>query len=174
MGLFSNIFTSIKNFFVKEQPIVENALAVANNVVNIVKTFLGSATGQTIEAIIEALAPGVSSVVFGALNTFFTDFGLVTAEISKTPAEIAADGLNALSRLTGDSKTIALSNVSAIIGNAISSANNGGSTLQQAIVAAPVVYNPAILNTGGSPVTVANTITNSSSEAAQPEGSPNA
>lgn len=147
-NLFSNIITAIGNFFKKEAPVFEAALSVANNYVNICKTFLGSATGQTLEAVIDALAPGVGPIVFTALNTFFTDFGLISTELTtKTPAEIAADGFNALGKLTGNSKIVALSNIAAIVGNAVNTANGGTEPLQQHIVAAPVVYNPDILNT---------------------------
>lgn len=141
--MFKKIITAISGFFSKELPVVEDAFTKAKNLVNVFKTFLGTATGQTIEAIIELALPDLGATVITALNTFFTDFGLVVAELNKTPAEIAADGLNALSKLTGDSKTLALSNVSAIIGNA---ASGSESTLQQAIVALPVVYNPSVLD----------------------------
>lgn len=144
------IFQSIGNFFAsfvkKAAPVVEDAFTGAVKITNILKTFLDSATGQTIEAIIEALAPGVSTAVIGALNVFFTDFGLVVSEVGKDPLQIAADGLNAISKLSGDSKTTALSNVSSIIAHATSTANGGTSTLQQAITVIPVVYNPAVLN----------------------------
>lgn len=142
--MFKKIITAISGFFSKELPVVEDAFTKASGIVNVLKTFLGTATGQTIEAIIELVLPGLGVTVINALNAFFTDFGLVSAEVAKTPSEIAADGLNALSKLTGDSKTLALSNVSAIIGNAASGTE---STLQQAIVALPVVYNPNVLNT---------------------------
>src|ERR1700749_3707176 len=120
MTIFQKIGAAISGFFSKELPVVENAFTVAEKIVNVFKTFLGSATGQTIEAIIEALAPGASTVVFAALNTFFTDFGLVSAELSKSPSEITADGLKAAANLTGDSKTLVLSNISSIIGHAVS------------------------------------------------------
>lgn len=143
MGLFQKIGSIISGFFSKELPVVEDAFSKASGVVNVIKTFLGSATGQTIEAIFELALPGLSTTIIAALNTFFTDFGIVQAELSKTPSQIAADGLNAISKLTGDSKTLALSNVSAIIGNA---ASGSQSTLQQAIVSLPIVYNPNVLN----------------------------
>lgn len=156
-SIFSNIFAAIGNFFKKEAPVFENALSIANNYVNIAKTFLGSATGQTLEAVIDALAPGVGPLVFAGLNTFFTDFGLIDTELngSKTPPEIAADGFNALAKLTGNSKILALSNVASVIGNVVNVANGGTEPLQQHIVAAPVVYDPAILN---APVTTTNGI----------------
>jgi hypothetical protein len=144
MGLFQTIGNAIANFFKKEVPVLENALTGANNFVNVVKTFMGSTTGETLQALADALLPGVAPLVFAGLNTFFTDFGLVVAELNKTPAQIAADGFNALGKLTGDSKTLALSNVAAIIGNA---ANGGTATLQQHIVTAPLTYNSALLDT---------------------------
>jgi hypothetical protein len=147
--MFKKIIASISGWFTKEVPIVENAFTSANHIVNILKTLLGSASGQTIEAILDALAPGVAPAVFSALNTFFTDFGLVASETTKTPSEIAADGLTAISKLTGNSKVVALSNVASIIGHAISTGNNGGSTIQQAIVAAPLVYHPNLLDEVG-------------------------
>jgi hypothetical protein len=152
MNIFQKIASAVSGFFTKEKPVVESAFSAAVGVVNIVKTFLGSATGQTIEAIIEVVAPGAGIAVITALNTFFTDFGIVTAEASKTPSQLAADGLNAISKLTGDSKTLALSNVSSIIGHAISSINAGASTLQQAIVSIPLVYNPETLGDTSAPI----------------------
>jgi hypothetical protein len=152
MGLFSNIWNTITGFFKKEVPVVENAFSVAVKAVNIIKTLLGTATAQTIEAILEAFAPGVATAVFTALNTFFIDFGVITADVNKSAAQLSADGLNAASKLTGDSKTLILSNVATIIGHAVSTANNGGSTLQQAIVAIPVVHNPTVLDNVGSQV----------------------
>lgn len=148
MGLFQNIFSAIGNFFKKEAPIFENALSMANNYVNIAKSFLGSATGQTLQAVADALLPGVAPAAFAALNIFFTDFGFINAELNgtKTPAEIAADGFNALGKLTGNSKIIALGNVAAVLGHAVNTANGGTEPIQQHVIAAPVVYNPAILN----------------------------
>lgn len=147
MSIFTNIIQSIGNFFKKEAPIFEHALSVANNYVNIAKTFLGSATGQTLEAVIDALAPGVGPVVFTALNEFFVAFGLINTELTtKSPAEIAADGFNALGKLTGNSKILALSNVASVIGNAVNVANGGTEPIQQHIVVSPVVYNPSVLS----------------------------
>lgn len=141
--MFKKILTAIQGFFTKEVPVVETAFNNAKGLVNVIKTFVGSATGQTLEAIIELVLPGASTAIFTALNTFFTDFGIVDKAATGLPSEIAAIGLNAVSKLTGDSKTLALSNVSAIIGNA---ASQGQSTLQQAIVSLPIVYNPNVLN----------------------------
>lgn len=149
MSLFSKIGAAISGFFTKELPVVEHAFISAEKAVNVVKTFMGTATGQTLEAVIEALVPGVGTAVFAGLNVFFKDFGLVTTTIdnekNKTPAEIAADGLNAAAKLTGNSKILALSNIAAIIGHEASNAANGGSTLQQAIVALPIIHDPETL-----------------------------
>lgn len=155
MSIFTTIGNAISNFFKKEVPVVENAFAKATSVVNIIKTFLGSANGQTIEAIIEALLPGLGTVIIADLNIFFTDFGLVTNELTKSPPDIAADGLNALAKLTGNSKAIALQNVASIIGNSASNATGGNSTIQQASVAIPLVYNPTLLDNVGSTVSTA-------------------
>lgn len=146
MNIFSTIANAVSGFFKKEAPVVEHAFSSASSIVNILKTILTSPTAQTIEAVIEAFAPGVSNVVIGALNEFFTAFGLVSAEASKPASQIAADGLKAISGLGGISKVVALSNVASVIGHAISTANNGGTTIQQAIVAAPLVYDPNVLN----------------------------
>lgn len=140
--MFKKIITAITGFFSKEIPVVEAAYDNAVKIVNVLKTLAGSATGQTIEAIIEAVAPGFSTPIIAALNVLFIDFGLVVTELNKAPADIAADGLNAIGKLTGDSKTLALSNVSAIIGN---TAGGSDSTLQKAIVATPIVYNHSVL-----------------------------
>ena len=145
MNLFQSIGNFFSNFFTKAVPAVEAAFTSANGIVNILKTFLGSATGQTIEAIIEAFFPGISNVVFNALNTFFTDYGLVEATLQGTPAEIAAAGLNAIAKLTGNSKVLALSNVAAIIGHTTSVATGGNSTLQQAIAINQVIHDPNVL-----------------------------
>lgn len=152
MSIFTTIGTAIKNFFSKEVPVVENAFTSATSAVNVLKTFVGSATGQTVEAIIEALFPGIGATVIAELNTFFKDFGIVTAEPSKTPPQIAADGLNAIATLTGKSQILALSNIATVIGDAASNANGGNSTLQQAIVAVPLVYKPTLLDSIGSAV----------------------
>lgn len=148
MSLFASIGSFFTNFFTKAPAVVETALTSTNGIVNIIKTFLGSATGQTLEAIIEAFFPGVSSLVFTALNTFFTDYGLVSSALQGTPAEIAAAGLNAIGKLTGNSKILALSNVAAIIGHTTSTATGGNSTLQQAIAVNQVIYNPSVLTIG--------------------------
>jgi hypothetical protein len=153
--MFKSIIAAISGFFTKELPVVEDAFTKAKNIVNVLKTFLGSATGQTVEAIIELALPGLGASIITELNTFFTDFGIVVAETGKAPEQIAADGLNAISKLTGDSKTLALSNVAAIIGNAGSGAE---STLQQAIVALPVVYNPNVLDTPVAPAAQGTTV----------------
>lgn len=147
-----SIFTTIGNFFKKEVPVVESAFASATSLVNVFKAFMGSATGQTVTAIVEALLPGVGTVVIADINAFFIGFGLVTNELSKAPADIAADGLNAIGQLTGNNKIIALSNLASVVGHSASNANGGNSTIQQAIVALPLVYNPNALNTVGSEV----------------------
>jgi hypothetical protein len=152
MNIFQKIGSAISGFFQKELPIVENAFASATAVVNVIKSFDGSITGQTLEAIIEALLPGTGSAVISGLHTFLRDFGLVTAETTKTPAQVAADGLNAIANLTGNSKVLALSNLATVIGDAASNANGGNSTLQQAIVAVPLVYKPTLLDSIGSAV----------------------
>jgi hypothetical protein len=146
MSIFTTIGNAISGFFKKELPVVENAFTSATTVVNVLKSFLGSATGTTVEAIIEALLPGTGTAVIGAINTFLTDFGLVAAEVTKTPAQITADGLNAIGNLTGNSRILALSNLATVIGDAASNANGGNSTLQQAIVAVPLVYKPTLLD----------------------------
>lgn len=148
MGLFNNIWSAIKGFFQKEVPVLEDALSKSNGIVNIIKSFLGSHTGQTIITILEAFIPGPVTAILTALNTFFTDFGLVTTEASKPLEQMVADGLNALSKLSGDNKAIALSNIAAIIGNAIDTVNGGTSTIQQHLIANVVVHNPDVLNTG--------------------------
>lgn len=153
MSIFQTIGNAISNFFKKEVPVVENAFNSAKAAVNVLKTFAGSATGQTVEAIIEALFPGTGTAIIGALNVFFTDFGLVVAETNKNAADVTADGLNAIAKLSGNSQITALSNVASIIGDAASNANGGNSTLQQAIVALPLVYNPTLLNSVGSEIT---------------------
>src|ERR1700676_3441782 len=121
MGFFQSIGSFFSNFFTKAVPAVETAFTSTNGIINIIKTFIGSATGTTLEAIIEAFFPGVSNVVFGALNTFFADFSFVQSAIpaTGTPAEKAAAGLNAIAGLTGNNKVIAISNIAAVIGQAI-------------------------------------------------------
>lgn len=146
MNIFQTIGNAIGNFFKKEEPILENALTQGVSLVNVLKTLLGSATGLTIQAITDALLPGIAPAIFAGLNTFFTDFGLVSKTQTGTPADIAAAGLNAASQLTGNSKIYALSNIASIIANETDNANGGQSTPQQTIVAVPVVYNPNVLN----------------------------
>lgn len=145
MNIFSTIADKIGSFFKKEVPVVETAFTSTNGAVNILKLFLGSVTGQILQAILDALFPGIAPAIFADLNVFFTDYGLVQSEVGKSPADIAADGLNDLSKLSGNSKILALSNVAAIIAHSASSATGGGTTLQQAIVTTPIVYNPAVL-----------------------------
>lgn len=160
MSIFSTIANAIGGFFKKEVPVVVQAFTSSSAIINIVKTFLGTASGQTLEAIFEALLPGTGAAIIAALNEFFVGYGLVSAELTKAPADIAADGFNAIAKLTGNNKILALSNAASIIAHASSNANGGGSTLQQAIVALPLVYNPNILNNVGSAVstsTVADT-----------------
>lgn len=142
MSFFSNIISKITGWFSTAESAVADAFTKAESVVNILKTFMGSVTGQTLIAILEAFLPGAATTVINLLNSFFKDFGLVEAESTKPAEEIAADGLNSLATLTGNSKIIALSNVASIIGHAFSSVNGGGSTLQEAIVALPIVHNP--------------------------------
>jgi len=156
MGLFQSIGGFFSNFFKNAVPAVENAFTQTNSIVNILKTVLGSATAQTVEAIIEAFFPGVSNAVFGALNTFFTDYGLVSSALQGTPAEIAANGLNAIAKLTGNSKVLALSNIAAIIGHTTSTATGGNSTLQQAIAVNQVIHDPSVLSVTVPPATGVN------------------
>lgn len=146
MNIFSTIANAVSGFFKKEAPVVEHAFSSASSIVNILKTILASPEAATVEAVIEAFAPGVSNVVIGALNEFFTAFGLIGEYGSLTPSQIAAMGLKSISGLTGNSKIVALSNVASVIGHAISTANNGGTTIQQALVSLPLVYNPNVLN----------------------------
>jgi hypothetical protein len=157
MGFFQSIGSFFSNFFTKAVPAVENAFTSTNGIVNIIKSFLGSATAQTLEVIIETFFPGVSNVVFGALNTFFADFTIVQSSIpaNGTPAEKAAAGLNAIANLTGNSKIIAWSNVASIMGHTISTATGGNSTLQQAIAVNQVIHNPNVLSVGDIPASVA-------------------
>ncbi len=145
--MFKKIIAAISGFFTKEAPVLENALTQGVSFVNIIKTFTGSATGETIQVIADALLPGVAPAVFTGLNTFFADFGLVAKDLSGTPAEIATAGLNAVAGLTGKSKVYALSNIASIVSNETDNANGGTSTPQQTIVSVPVVYNPNILGT---------------------------
>lgn len=144
--MFKKILVSIGSFFTKEAPVLETAISGAIPAVNIIKTFLGSATGQTIEAIIEALLPGTSTVVISGLNELFTSMGTITPTGTECPADLAAMGLNAVAKLTGKAKVYALSNITSIIANEADNANGGTSTPQQTIVAVPVAYNPSVLD----------------------------
>jgi len=154
--IFKKAETAVAGWFQKATPVVENAFTGANGIVNILKSFLGSATGQTLEAVVETLAPGISTVIFNALNTFFADWGLIQPDPTKTLAQQAAEGLNKAAQLTGNSKIIALSNVAAIISHAIDTANGGTTTIQQALVANHFVYNSAVM---GEPVTIVAPVT---------------
>lgn len=145
--MFKKIITAISGFFSKEAPVLETALTGAISFVNIVKTFMGSAMGVTLQAVADALLPGVAPAVFTALNTFFVDFGLVTKDFTGAPSEMAAAGLNAVSNLTGDSRIHALNSITSIIANKADNANGGTSTPQQTLVAVPVAYNPNVLGT---------------------------
>lgn len=145
--MFKKIGAILSKFFSTEVPVLEEATTKAVSLVNVLKTFAGSATGQMVEAIIEALLPGTGMAVITGLNVFFADFGLITG-ITGTAAEQAAAGLNKVASLTGKSKVYALSNISSIIANEADNANGGKSTPQQTIVATPVVYNPSVLDTG--------------------------
>lgn len=147
MSFFSNLISKIGGWFSNAEQSVEQAFTKAESVVNIIKTFMGSVTGQTLIAILEAFLPGAATTVINLLNEFFKDFGLVEAESTKPVEEIAADGLNAVAKMTGNSKIVALSNIASIIGHAFSSVNGGNSTLQEAIVALPIVHNPDLTTT---------------------------
>lgn len=147
MNIFQKIGAAIIAFFSKEAPVLENALTQGVSFINVVKTFEGSATGQTLQAIADALLPGVAPAVFAALNTFFIDFGLVSKDLIGTPADIAAAGLKSAAILTGNSKIYALSNIASIVANETDNANGGTSTPQQTIIGVPVVYNPNVLET---------------------------
>lgn len=144
--MFKKIITAITGWFSKELPIVEDAFTKAVGVVNVLKTFLGSATGQMLESILELALPGVGSIIINDLNIFFKDFGILQNIVTGTPAEIAAKGLNAIAALTGNSKITALTNIAAIIGHAASNAKGGNTTIQQALISVPIVYNPDILS----------------------------
>lgn len=149
--ILSNIWNTIKtdvgNFFAKEKPVLDDAFAKANNIVNILKAIIGSGTGQTVITILEMVLPAPAVVIVkGVIVTFLTDFGLATAEESKPVEEIILDGFSAIAKLTGSSKVVALSGVVAIVAHAIDGANGGTTTIQQAIVAAPIVYDPSILS----------------------------
>jgi len=159
---FTNIGTKVSNWFQKEQPVVQKAYSDANNVVNIVKSLLGSATGQTVQLIIEALAPGASVPVFTALNTFFNAWGIVSAEANKPAAEIAAEGFNKIASMTGDNKTVTLHSVTAVLGHALQSHGGGDATLQQALTAIGLVHNPNILD---GPVTITTPVVDQSQQA---------
>lgn len=146
MNLFQKIGQAIGSFFSKEAPVFENALTKAVSIVNIIKTLMGTATGQTVIAVFEALLPGAGAAVITALNIFFTGFGIVAKDLTGTPEDIAAAGLNAVAKLTGNSKIYALSNITSIIANEADNALGGTSTAQQAIVTVPVAYNANVLN----------------------------
>lgn len=143
----ATIWNSIESWFKKEKPIIDDAFSKANLVVNILKTFIASPSGQTIISIISAFVPAAAVVnVVNSIATYLTDFGHVVAEEGKPLEEIVADGVAAInSKLSGSSKALALSNLAALIGKLISDANGGTATIQQAIVTTPVVYNPATL-----------------------------
>lgn len=141
-SILSGVETAFSNFFTKAPQEVDDAFTGADKVVNILKTISNSDSAKTIEAVVEAFAPGVSNVVFGALNTFFTDFGFVEKTATGLTSEISAKGLSVVNTLQGDSKTLALSNVSSIIGHSIA---GGASTLQQAIVVNQIVHDQNVL-----------------------------
>lgn len=151
MSFFSNIISKITGWFSTAETAVEDAFTKAESVVNILKTFVGSVTGQTIIAIMEAFLPGAATTVINLLNEFFKDFGLVEAESTKPMEQIAADGFNAVSKLTGNSKIVALSNIASIIGHGFSSVNGGNSTLQEAIVALPIMHKPNLIDLKANP-----------------------
>jgi len=155
MSFFSNLGSTISGWFSKAVPEVETAFTSAEKIVNVLKTFLGSATGQTIEAIIEAFFPGASTAVFAALNTWFNDFGLVTSASTGNAAQDAAIGLNKVATLTGNSKIIALTNLATIVGDAISNSTGGNTTIQEANVALQLIHNPNLLSGETVPVTSA-------------------
>ena len=144
---FKSILSSVggffTNFFTKAPQVVDDAFTAADKVVNILKTLETSVTAQTIEAVVEGFAPGLSNTVFGALNTFFTDFGFVEKGVEGAVSAVSAIGLAAVNKLTGDSKTLALGNVASIVGHAIS---GGNSTLQQAMAVNQVVHDPTVLS----------------------------
>lgn len=143
----SDIWNDIKAFFIKEKPLLDDAFAKANSFVNIVKSIAGSTAGQAIIAVAEALLPvGAGVKITEALANFFTDFKWVTAEEGKTSEQLVADGFAYINTLAGDGRAIALSNTASIVGKLISDETGAGVNIQQAIVSAPVVYNPIIMN----------------------------
>lgn len=157
MSIFKSIWSAVTGFFAKELPLVEKAFTDTKTIVNVAKSFFGSATGQAIEGIIEALSPGLCPAIIAGLNDFFLAFGIVAAEADKSPAQVVADGLNAVSKLTDNNKAIALTNISAVVSHAIASGNgSGGISIQKALVAMPLVYNPGLLDDPSDEQTVEN------------------
>lgn len=142
------IFAGMGSWFEKEKPIVDDAFAKANSIVNILKSFEASVPGQAVLAVVGAfVGPNIIPAITNVMSTFFTDFGLAAAEEAKPVHQIVADGFNAVStKLTGSSKALALGNLATVIGTAIDNSNGGTTTIQQGAIIAPVVYNPAIMS----------------------------
>lgn len=144
--MFKKIISAITGFFTKEKPVVEDAFTKAIGLVNVIKTFEGSVTGQTIEAILDLVFPGAAPAILTGLHNFLSDFGFLTNLPAQASSDPVANGLSFITKLQGNSKTIALSNLAAVIAHTAQAANGGDATLQQAIISAPIVYNPAVLD----------------------------
>ena len=147
MGFFQKIAAAISGFFTKEVPVVEDAFTKAEGFVNVVKNIEGSVPGQMVQSLVDLVFPGIGPAIFTGLNAVLNDFGIVDKAVTGIASDIAAQGLTAINKLGGDSRTLALSNVASIIGHVASTANGGGSTLQQAIVSLPIVHNNNVLST---------------------------
>lgn len=146
-SIFSSIASKVAGWFTSAPQEAETAFTKAEGFVNVIKNIEGSIPGQLVQSLVDLVFPGVGPAIFTGLNTVLNDFGIVGTAVTGAASDIAATGLTAINALQGNSKTLALSNVASIIGHVASTSTGGGTTLQQAIVALPIIHNPDTLGT---------------------------
>lgn len=125
------------------EAVVENAADIGNNVVNALKNFIATPTGQSIEQIINNI-PGVGPYVTDVLNflpTIVVALGWTKAEFTKSPQQVVIDGVTAaVNAITPNVKATNLATLAAHVTDYVQVLSGAASNIQLALAAAPAVH----------------------------------
>lgn len=150
MSFITNIESFVSTEWKKitgEATVIEGGLekisGVAVGVVNGLKTFIASPTGQVLEDVIEQI-PGISPYFEDVLNylpELMVDLNFAQREFTKSPAQVVTDGItSAVNAANSDVKASNLTTIAAHVMTYISTLLKTPITIQTALAAIPAVY----------------------------------
>ena len=143
MNEFQKIEQEVLSFLHLAKTDAAKALSAANVFVNKVLAFEQTPEGQEILLLVDAVVPApVQSAVKLALPVFFKAMKWATDEVAESDDDILKEGVTYLLSLTGVTKALQANSIAAWLSNFIDPANL---TIQQSLLAAQPVHNPALV-----------------------------